>query len=199
MKGFALIIVGYQGAGKSLLSKDIIKNATAERLRILDIYEEYLEFTNNELQYIDEEDLIDPDSFTEDMIKMKDKIFIAEDATFIFPHRGYDKRLVRAIVGKRHSKNVYIFLFHSLRVIPIDVYAYSDEIWLLKTSDTEDGLWDKYKGTGVMELWNEVNQLPEFEWSEKQPLPIRDKHFKVMQIKKGKIDKTVTRSTSNEP
>jgi hypothetical protein len=194
MKGFAVIIVGYQGAGKSLLSKNVIKKANHDRLRILDIYEEYLDFTDGELQYIDEEDLIDPDAFTEDMIKLKDKIFVAEDATFIFPHRGYDKRLVRAIVGKRHSGNVYMFLFHSLRVIPIDVYAYADEIWLLKTADTEDGLKDKFKGTGVIELWQEVNKLPEFEWSEKQPLPLRDKHYKVMQIKKGKIDKTVTRN-----
>ena len=180
MKGFAVIIVGYQGAGKSLLVKNTIKNVAHERLRILDIYEEYLDFTNGELQYIDEEeDLIDPDKFTEDMIHLKDKIFVAEDATFIFPHRGYDKRLVRAIVGKRHSGNVYFFLFHALQVIPTDVYMYSDEIWLLKTADKEDGLKDRYKGTNVIELWKEVEKLPEFEWSEKQQVPIRDKHFKI--------------------
>ena len=193
MKGFAVIIVGYQGAGKTLLVKDLIKKVDKDRLRILDINEEYEEFTD--LVYRDEEDLLDKDTFTEDMITQKEKIFIIEDATVIFSNRkGYNERLAMAIIGKRHSKNVYVFLFHCLRVIPIDVYDYADEIWLLKTADKEKNVYQKYDGSGIEDLWEEVKKLPEYEWTEKEPVPVKDKHFKVMQIKKGKIDKTVTRS-----
>jgi len=191
MKGFALIIVGYQGAGKSLLTKELAKKVHRNRLRILDVYEEYEDFTD--IVYRDNEDLLDKESFIEDMIKEKEKMFITEDATFIFSHRGYDERLVRAIVGKRHSENIYIFLFHSLRVVPIDVYDFCDELWLLKTADKEKTVLRKYEGTGIEDLYFAVRDLPEFEWSEKQPVPVRDKHYKVMQIKKGKIDKTVSR------
>jgi len=195
MKGFAVIIVGYQGAGKSLLSKELIKEAHPTRLRILDINREYVD---KHPVVADEEGEPDFETYIEMMIREKQKIFVTEDATTIFSHRGYDPRLVRAIIKKRHSENVYIFLFHSLRVVPRDVFEYSDELWLLKTADTDDTIAGKYKGTGVQELLTEVRKLPEFEWSKSQPLPVRDKHFKVMQIKKGKVDNTVKRSSGME-
>jgi len=187
MKGFVLIIVGYQGAGKSLLAKKIIEGVHPDRLRILDINNEYSEIGG---VVADDEGEPDFDTYSEMMIREKEVVFITEDATTIFPHRGYDKNLVRAIIKKRHSKNTYIFLFHSLRVVPRDVFEYADELWLLKTADTEDS-FDRFKGTGLLETFNEVQTLPEFEWSKQQPLPIRDKHYKVLQIKRGKLDKTV--------
>lgn len=190
MKGAAIIIVGYQGAGKTLLSKSLIKSVHSSNLRILDINNEYTEFGG---RVADKEGEPDFDTYIEMMIAEKKKVFVTEDATVIFSHRGYDPRLVRAIIKKRHSENVYIFLFHSLRVIPRDVFEYSDELWLLKTADTDDTIAGKYKGTGVIELLNDVRALPEFEWTKSHPLPLRDKHFKVLQIKKGKVDKTVTR------
>ncbi len=188
MKGAAVIIVGYQGAGKSLLAKAMIKSVHYSNLRILDINKEY-----DAGQVADDQGEPDFDTYIEQMIVEKKKVFVTEDATTIFSHRGYDARLVRAIIKKRHSENVYIFLFHSLRVVPRDVFEYSDELWLLKTADTDDSIQTKYKGTGVLELMNDVRQLPEFEWTKSQPIPVRDKHYKVLQIKKGKIDKTVKR------
>lgn len=192
MKGFTLIIVGYQGAGKSLLVKDIIKKVSRDRIRVFDVNDEYSDFTD--VDYRDEDGVLDKEAFRNDMITLKDTIFVVEDATVIFSNRkGYDEKLAMAIIGKRHSHNVYIFLFHAMRVIPVDVYEFSDELWLLKTADKEKTVYSKYDGTGAEELWEEVKSLPEFEWSEKQQVPIRDTHYKVMQIKRGKTDRTVER------
>jgi len=186
MKGLALIIVGYQGAGKTLLTKQLIKNIHPERLRIMDVNNEY---------GVGRPDF---EVFTNQMINETEKVFIVEDATVIFSHRGYNRELVESVISKRHTKNVYVFLFHSLRVVPRDVFEYSDELWLLKTADTDDTLNSKYKGTGVQELLDEVRTLPEFEWSEKQQFPVRDIHYKVLQIKKGKLDQTVENTCSND-
>lgn len=191
MKGASIIIAGYQGAGKTLLAKSIIEPVHEDRLRILDINDEYGEFGKGIVK--DKEGEPDFETYSQMMIRDRQKIFLTEDATTIFPHRGYDLNLVRAIIKKRHSQNVYLFLFHSLRVVPRDVFEYSDELWLLKTADTDDSIASKYKGTGVQELLEEVRKLPEYEWSKSQPLPVLNKHYKVLQIKKPKVDKTVTR------
>jgi len=201
MKGLAIVIVGYQGAGKSLLAKSLIKGVHPTRLAILDINREYVEQHPDSVVAVTEgpeKGEPDFDRYIEMMIKEKGKIFVTEDATVIFSHRGYDPNLVRAIIKKRHSGNVYIFLFHSLRVVPRDVFEYSDELWLLKTADTDDSISGKYKGTGVQELLDEVRQLPEFEYSRKQKLPVRDEHYKVLFIKKAKVDKTVSKTPSQE-
>jgi len=197
MKGLAIVIVGYQGAGKSLLAKSLIKGVHPTRLAILDINREYVE-EHPESVIADKQGEPDFDRYIEMMITEKQRIFVTEDATTIFSHRGYDPRLVRAIIKKRHSGNVYIFLFHSLRVVPRDVFEYSDELWLLKTADTDDSISGKYKGTGVQELLDAVRQLPEFEYSRKQKLPVRDEHYKVLFIKKAKVDKTVSKTPSQE-
>lgn len=183
MKGAAIIIVGYQGAGKSLLAKAIIKNVHPKRLCILDINNEYSDYGAEEPDF---------DDFTNQMLTRKETVFICEDSTTIFSHRGYDVNLVRAIIKKRHSKNVFVFLFHSLRVIPRDVFEYSDQLWLLKTNDTDDTVQKKYQGTGVLELITEVRQLPPFKFIKgKQELPVQDLHYKVLDIKGGKSDITV--------
>jgi archaellum biogenesis ATPase FlaH len=195
MKGVAIIIVGYQGAGKTLLSKALLKGAHHSRIKILDINDEYKkEFPSSPVMKVNAKGKLRPDKqmFREMMIDMDNTIFVCEDATVVFSHRSYDEELLEAIVAKRHSGNMYLFLYHSLRSIPRDVYDYFDELWLLKTADSDDAI-TKFRGTGVQELLNEVRLLPEFEYSERQKLPIRDKHFKVLQIKKGKLDKTVSR------
>ncbi len=190
MKGFSLIIVGYQGAGKSLLAKNLIKKIHPSRLHILDIYNEY-DYIPGADRYLTVNNRLDFDRFKNDMVTLEGRIFIAEDATIIFSHRGRSQELLESIIGKRHSQNTYIFLFHSLRAIPRDVFDYSDQLWLLKTGERSDIVESNFKGTDVIEVFEQVKNMPEFEWSERQPLPIADKHYKVMQIKKGKIDRTV--------
>ncbi len=72
MKGLAIIIVGYQGAGKSLLAKSIIKPVHSSNLRILDINNEYTEFGG---VVSDDEGEPDFETFQESMIKDKKKFW----------------------------------------------------------------------------------------------------------------------------
>lgn len=201
MKGAVIIICGYQGAGKSLLTKEFIKPVHPKRLRILDINAEYVEkYPDSVVAIRSGEFKGEPDfeQFEYEMIHAKETVFVGEDATVVFSHRGYNKELVRAIIKKRHSKNIYLLLFHSLRVVPRDVFEYADELWLLKTADTDDTIAMKYRGTGVQELVNEVRLLEDYHWSERQQVPIRDRHYKVLKIKKGQLDKNKTDNEQQE-
>jgi hypothetical protein len=191
MNGLVAIIVGYQGAGKSCLVRSMIEPVHGSRLKILDVNNEY-ENVKGADRYIltTPKGLhkIDFDRFTSDMTELKETVFVIEDATTIFSHRGYDPELLRALIGKRHTKNIYLLLFHSLRVIPRDVFEYADDLYLLKTADTDDIVNTKFRGTGVTELLAEVRNLPDFKWSEKQKFPVKDTHYKILRIKKGKVD-----------
>ena len=87
--------------------------------------------------------------------------FVWEEATGYLSNRRSPKereRVERAVVRRFHTKHVNVFLFHSLRAVPVWLMDYADRLVLFPTSDRPSLIRAKFKGwDSILEAWERVN------------------------------------------
>lgn len=85
----------------------------------------------------------DERDFIKNCFLKKETICVFEEATGFFEGRT-SRDLRRLIVNKRHTKNVYIFMFHSISSIPPRLLQLSNFVILFKTLDEDYQVEGKY-------------------------------------------------------
>jgi hypothetical protein len=154
MEGKVILIAGRKKTGKTTLLLSLIKNVNPDALRVHDISGKCLEQLNYkkpQLSYVD---------FKKECTSLENAVFIFEEAT-VFIRHSPDEDLLNFLVTARHRGNTSIFIFHSLRSIPHYIWNQSDYLYLLKTSDDESIVNQKFHNEELTELFNRVKASPD--------------------------------------
>lgn len=143
---YAFMIIGMTGQGKSDFVKNLIKGKPSH---IFDINNEYhyprinvdaqgnkarVQFSEGEAKLITRHILMEEDKFISECVAKKKTYCVFEDATGFFNGK-IPSNLKRMIVGKRHTENVYLFLFHSIQDAPPALVRLCNYVVLFKTND----------------------------------------------------------------
>lgn len=162
--GKAIIIVGATGSGKSTLTKRLIAPVDVNRLFVYDVNAEYFP----------DEVLPDIDDFLLQVKGVRESVIVFEEATVFFSNRGSNKMMRKLLVGKRHSHNAIILLFHSIRAIPYYIFDLVNYIIVFHTNDEEKIVAEKFE---LLLPAYHATHGKKFVWGE----PI-EKYFKLVTI-----------------
>lgn len=136
----AIVIVGATGTGKTTTVVNILNEIDIPKV-IFDV--------NNEEKYKPFNNLWDKDFNFENFIKkateLKGTCIVFEEATIFFSHSGATTDIKKLLVQKRHTRNLLIFNFHSLRQVPLFILDFCDLLVLGKTVDNKKNIETKFK------------------------------------------------------
>lgn len=152
MKSFC--IIADTGRGKSTYVKKLLRFFVSKGLKpfIYDVNNEYGEFQETK-------ELPKVSDFKNEATKKTNSVIVFEEATIFFSSNAKDEDLRYMLVRKRHTKNVIIFVFHSLRSVPVEILDLINFIILFKTSDRETLVKSKFReDTEILELFEQVKQ-----------------------------------------
>jgi hypothetical protein len=129
---YVACIIGMRGQGKSTFIKKMIEG---QHNYIFDVQNEYEDF--NPAPHLDRK------QFIQECQQFTDTFCIFEEATGFFKGR-LDEQTDRMILGAGHTRNRYIFCFHSIRAVPPGIMAMINFCVLFKTLDEPDEVRRKY-------------------------------------------------------
>lgn len=136
-KGKVFIIIGGTGTGKSTFTEfNFVKNNSP--VLLYDVNNEYPDIEPDKTGKKRRCKVSPMDCTIEQFIRMakfrENTNIIYEEATGFFNFRASSEMMQR-IVAKRHGNNNYIFIFHSVKQVPKDLFEMVDYIILFKTKD----------------------------------------------------------------
>lgn len=133
--GKVILVVGRKGSGKTTRVKSLIRNVSHSRLLLHDVSAQYLDVYKRPLLKFAE--------FTKACTLVSGGVLVFEEATIFIGHFR-NEEILDFLVTARHRKNTCIFVFHSLRDVPLYIYRMTDFIYLHKTLDTLDHVEDRF-------------------------------------------------------
>lgn len=147
----AVIIVGGTGCGKTFYSKSLIKNVHKGALMVFDVNNEYKEF----YPYPFDDDI---DKFLNKAYRKRNAVILMEDATAFISNRGRSDILQKMLVGKRHTNNTFLLLFHSFRAVPKYIMDLSNTVVIFKTNDPEEIVSKGFQNEQLTSAWRSVQK-----------------------------------------
>lgn len=99
----------------------------------------------------------DIDRFIQIALRKTETIVIMEEATAFFEGKT-GKMTRRMIINRYHTRNVYLFLFHSINSVPPRIMEIANIVVLFKTNDEEDTVYRKYSRLGP--YFDDLQQYP---------------------------------------
>jgi len=152
----AFIIVGEQGRGKTTEAYNIIDNFKQKDLFAYDVHGHYFEKFQNRSKIKGRPKM---EVFLEIVSNVKNSVIVFEEATIFFSNRGREETIIELLVNNYHSKNVILFLFHSLRSVPVEIMDFVQFIKLYHTNDRVTLINNKFKeDSGLIEVFNDVSE-----------------------------------------
>lgn len=150
MKASTILNIGRTGAGKTTVAKKLIKASNREAL-IYDVNNEY------------ETELLEFDLFLKKGKEARNKCIVFEEATIFLSSNKSASDMRDILVRKRHTNNVIILNFHSLRGVPTYLLELTDYICLLQTNDNPTLIYQKFKEyPEIIEKFEAVNKMPQY-------------------------------------
>src|SRR5689334_2581586 len=128
-----VIVVGMMGEGKTVFIKSFIKD---KKRFVFDVNNEYIDLP---VDYrLPASRMIDLDHkiYIKRCMMKRDTCCVFEDATGFVEGRLSDD-IRKVLVSKRHTRNVNIFVFHSILSIPPRLLQLSDYVIMFKTGDED--------------------------------------------------------------
>lgn len=157
---YLIVLCGGTGEGKTTFARELCKGNKHLAVDYGDDFVGFDRFT----------DVHDMDKFLTlfepKKEKVKDSIIIIDEATICFNNHRYSDELNAILVRKRHSKNTYVLLFHSLRQIPLFIKDFIDFIVLFKTNDNYTTVKNFPKSD---ELATAIHKLKSYETNNRKP------------------------------
>lgn len=160
IEGTLYIVVGGTGSGKTTWTKHTLLNQiNKKRLFIWDVNNEYNDFPGAF------KDVENYERFFDMIDKLKEintRVgILIEDAGHVISHNNkLMSRFAKHCIKKRHSKNCYILFFHSLRMVPLNLFVYTDYLIMFKTNDNEDLVSNKFAGyNNIIDSYNKLRGL----------------------------------------
>lgn len=151
---YCILVVGMTGQGKSQWAKEYIKDSNQW---VFDVQNEYQWLSVNPSEAKARQIDMNEKTFVDRCKQKKNTICLFEEATCFFEGK-LDKDLRRVVVAKRHSKNIYLFLFHSISSIPPRLMQLTNYVILFKTGDEPYQVEQKFPS--LLPYFMKVKQLP---------------------------------------
>ena len=150
MKAQTILNIGRTGAGKTTVAKKIIEASNREAL-IYDVNNEY------------NKPLIDFEEFLKQAKSAANTCIVFEEATIFLSSNKSAAAMRDILVRKRHTNNVIVLNFHSLRGVPTYLLELTDLVCLLQTNDNPTLIHQKFKDyPEIIETFEKVNKLPQY-------------------------------------
>jgi len=154
------MLIGCTRSGKSFMGKSMIRPVNPKALWVHDVQGEYAKLPwfkghavhgniDNFLEMIYDEE--------RDKHLITNGVFVFEEATNFFSTRGYDRVMRSLLVGKYHSNNTYIMMFHGLQDVPKNLLRLCTDIFIFKTLDNPDYVDKNFNYLGISQAWHKVN------------------------------------------
>jgi ABC-type cobalamin/Fe3+-siderophores transport system ATPase subunit len=143
-------VVGSTGVGKTTFVKSIITNVHASNIIKYDPFNEYEKGYNIEI-----------DNFLQ--LDYKNKLILVEEATSVLSF--YNRiDIIKMLTRRRHNNVSSIFVFHSIRTIPVYIFDFLDGIVFFRTNDRRDIVEKKYKDIIDENLLDKITNLPHYKY-----------------------------------
>lgn len=154
---YLFLIVGHTGQGKSTWVNEFIKD---KRQYVFDVNNEYKHLAPD-LKYYPFMRNVDLDikRFLSISERLESTNIVFEDATGFFRGRQ-SPLLIKQIVKKRHSKNNFLILFHSINRIPPELLEMCNYIVLFKTNDNLETIEQKFHNKQLNLAFEQVKRNP---------------------------------------
>lgn len=148
----AILLVGEQGRGKTTEAKEIINKFGNKDLFVYDINGDYKTFPKNKIK-----GLPSMEQFLEICENVKNAVIVFEESTIFFGNNSRRDTIINLLVRNFHTKNVIVFLFHSVRSIPVNIMDFVQFIKIYHTNDRYTLIANKFKHDGdLIEVFNDV-------------------------------------------
>lgn len=145
-----ILIIGHTGQGKSTHAKKIL-DSSKKKTFVFDVNNEYEKYVRHS-----DGDFLE---FLTGCESATDTNCVFEEATGYLSGRTGD-RVKKLVINKRHKRNNYIFLFHSIADVPPFLYRLSNYIILLKTADIEEMV--KSKEPKLVKAWKSLQTAQKY-------------------------------------
>lgn len=129
----SIIVVGGTGAGKTTYIKHLLKKFKGPKL-LYDVNNEY-----------DGGIMMPIEAFNDLARNVQNHLILFEEATIFFGNKGGASKVREMLVRKRHTNNVFIFTFHGLQFVPLDILNMSDLMVIFETGDNVQLVMNKFK------------------------------------------------------
>lgn len=144
----AILVVGCTGSGKTYFTKQLIQKADKNALMIYDVNNEYADYYPYPFQP-------NIQLFLEKAKKVRSGVIVIEEATNFFAVNGRSVEMIELLIGKRHTKNTFILLFHSVGDIPRYLYRKCTDFVIFKTLDRDSDVF-RIGNQQIIDAWKEV-------------------------------------------
>lgn len=145
----AIAFVGATGTGKTSLVRQMVKNVNKQAMLVFDVNNEWGDI----YPYPFNDDI---DLFLNRAYKLRNGIILVEDATSFLSTRGRSDLLTKILVGKRHTKNTILLLFHSFEDLPKYIFRKCTHVVIFKTLDSRSKIESIFGNERLTEAWQEV-------------------------------------------
>ena len=149
---FNIAVIGAMGQGKTTFIKNLLSNYDPKNIIVFDPNSEYKEFSNN-IFY-------DKEKFLKKVKKVKNKIVVFEEATAFFYGKNDD--FINLLIRMRHLNVASIFVFHSIRSLPVFIFDFLNYMFIFKTNDRPSLILSKYKGVFTEKDLEKIQNLPKY-------------------------------------
>lgn len=141
----SILIIGGEGEGKTTLAKKILAKVQGNKV-IMDLHGDYTEHQKNFA-------FSGFPAFMDKIASMRDTCFVFEEITPFLRHGKVPDKLIEMLVLRRGGVgrvsgvkgNFFIFLFHSIHSVPMELISFSNYIYLFKTGDNLTYIGQKFK------------------------------------------------------
>lgn len=140
---YLTVICGETGSGKSSIAKEIVKKSG--HVNVYDVQNEYglKAYPGDRKRFC----LSPPKHNIKHFIKVVQNttgfLHVIEEGTGVFKGT-VGKEFIGEILGKRHTGNRFVLIFHQLHRIPPDLYEFIDVLVMFRTGDLEKNIKSKY-------------------------------------------------------
>jgi hypothetical protein len=156
------IIIGAPGEGKTPFCKKMIgggdSGVAPRRCLVFDINNEYgprakysgqapFNLSTNTRDFRSRYVGDDIEVFLRLAMSKQDTVVVMEEATAFFEGKT-SKTTRRLIINRYHTRNVYLFLFHSINSVPPRIMEIANYVVLFRTNDERDTVYRKYSRLG---------------------------------------------------
>jgi len=131
---YLYFIIGRPDEGKSYFIKQYLKTNKNSPCLVFDVENEYKFLTSDKSQRRSRDIDLDMKKFIEICEKKTYTICVFEESTGYFRGNVGDK-LVKLIQRRKHTKNTFLFVFHSIHSIPPAIIDFASYVVLFKTND----------------------------------------------------------------
>ncbi len=156
---FLILVIGHTGQGKTTWVNNFIKD---KRHYVFDLNNEYTHLPDDsEFKPKMRNVSLDSKRFLEVASGLENFNIVFEDATGFLRGRQ-SPAIIKQIVKKRHSKNNFLILFHSINRIPPELLEMANYVVLFKTNDNLEAIDNKFHNDEINKAFAEVKKLPKF-------------------------------------